>query len=209
MVDLRLHTHGLLRYCGRMSSSVAPKPYMTYADFVAFEAASDTRHEWLDGIIYDMSGGTITHAGLKVAVSGELRNLLLGKRCRVFDADLAVRVLATGLFTYPDASVVCTKPEMDPENKNALTNPRVLVEVLSDSTESYDRGQKFAHYQRIPSLKEYVLVSQHEPCIEVYRQTSPGKWEMVEKAGAGQTAHLVNLECELDVDRVYYDPLAA
>ncbi|HMY14887.1 MAG TPA: Uma2 family endonuclease [Polyangium sp.] len=192
-----------------MSSSVAPKPYMTYADFVAFEAASDTRHEWLDGIIYDMSGGTLTHSRLKARVNYLLGRHLEGRRCAVLDSDMALRVLATGLLTYSDVAVLCAKPEMDPENKNALTNPRVIVEVLSDSTESYDRGQKFAHYQRIPSLKEYVLVSQHEPCIEVYRQTSPGKWEMVEKAGAGQTAHLVSLECELDVDRVYYDPLAA
>lgn len=209
MVDLILRTSVSSRYCARMSSSVVPKPYVTYADFVAFEAASETRHEWLDGIIYDMSGGTLTHSGLKVAVTGELQNLLRGKRCRVFDSDLAVRVLATGLFTYPDASVVCSKPEMDPENKNALTNPRVIVEVLSDSTESYDRGEKFAHYQRIPSLMEYVLVSQNEPCIEVYRRMTSGKWELLEKVHAGQTAHLTSIECELDVDRVYHDPLAA
>ncbi len=192
-----------------MSSSVVPKPYVTYADFVALEAASETRHEWLDGIIYDMSGGTLTHSRLKARVNYLLSQHLEGKRCAVLDSDMAIRILATGLLTYSDVAVLCAKPEMDPENKNALTNPRVIVEVLSDSTESYDRGEKFAHYQRIPSLMEYVLVSQNEPCIEVYRRTTSGKWELLEKVHAGQTAHLTSIECDLDVDRVYHDPLAA
>jgi Uma2 family endonuclease len=192
-----------------MTGDAAPKPYVSYAEFVALEEASPTKHEWLDGVIYDMSGGTLDHSGLKVSITGELRNLLRGKRCRVFDSDLAVRVLATGLFTYPDASVVCSSAEKDPANRNAITNPRIIVEVLSDSTEAYDRGEKFAHYQRIPSLAEYVLVSQHEPCIEVFRRTAPDKWELAEKAFAGQTAHLKSIECILSVDEVYADPLSA
>lgn len=191
-----------------MSSDAAPKPYMSYADFVVFEEKSETKHEWLDGVVYDMSGGTLDHSGLKVSVAGELRSLLRGKRCRVFDSDLAVRVLATGLSTYPDASVVCGSAERDPANRNAITNPRVIVEVLSDSTEAYDRGVKFAHYKRIPSLAEYVLVSQHEPRIEVFRQTSPENWELVQTALAGQTAQLKSIECALSVDEVYADPLA-
>lgn len=191
-----------------MSSDAAPKPYMSYADFVIFEEQSLTKHEWLDGVVYDMSGGTLDHSGIKVSVTVMLVSLLRGKRCRVFNSDLAVRVLATGLFTYPDASVLCSSPEMDPQNKNAVTNPRIIVEVLSDSTEKYDRGEKFAHYRRIPSLMEYVLVSQNEQCIEVHRRTSAGEWEM-EKALAGQTIMLKSIECELSVDDVYVDPLAA
>ena len=191
-----------------MPGSAAAKLYMSYADFIVFEEKSETKHEWLDGVVYDMAGGTPDHAGIKAQVIILLGAQLRGRRCRVFDSDLAIRILATGLFTYPDASVVCSKPEMDPANKNALTNPRIIVEVLSDSTEKYDRGEKFAHYQRIPSLAEYVLVSQHEPCIEVFRQTSPGKWEPCEKAVSGQTIQLKSLECELSVDEVYADPLA-
>lgn len=186
-----------------MSGSVAPKPYMSYADFVTFEAASETRHEWLDGIIYDMAGATPVHARLVARVTGAFDAQLLGHRCVPYSSDMQIRVLATGLATYPDLSIVCGHLLTDPENPNAATNPRVLVEVLSDSTESYDRGQKFAHYQRLPSLVEYVLISQHGPCIEVYRQTSPGKWELVEKAGPGQIARLPSIECELVVDRIY------
>ena len=191
-----------------MPADAATKPYMSYAEFVAFEEKSTTKHEWLDGIVYDMSGGTLGHSGLKLAIGGELRNLLRGKRCRVFDSDLAVRVIATGLLTYPDASVVCGSAEMDPENRNALTNPRVLVEVLSESTEKYDRGEKFAHYRRIPSLAEYVLVSQEEPCIEVWRRNAGGEWDLAEKGLAGQSVTLTSLECALSVDEVYANPLA-
>lgn len=182
-------------------------PYVTYAEFVAREEKSSTKHEWLDGVVYDMAGGTPDHAGLITAVAGELRNSLRGKRCRVFSADLGIRVIATGLFTYPDVSIVCGSLERDPENKNAATNPRVLVEVLSDSTEAYDRGEKFAHYRRIPTLMEYVLVSQKDPCIEVFRRSSSGEWD-VEKALAGQTIELRSIECVLDVNDVYADPLA-
>lgn len=192
-----------------MPANAVTKPYMSYAEFVVFEEQSLTKHEWLDGVVYDMSGGTIEHSGIKAAVVGELRNLLRGKRCRVFDSDLAVRVLATGRLTYPDASVVCGSAEMDPDNKNALTNPRIIVEVLSESTERDDRGEKFAHYQRIPSLAEYVLVSYEEPCIEVWRRNMAGKWELAEKGLSGQSVALTSLECVLSVDEVYADPLAA
>ena len=190
-----------------MPASAALESYVTYADFVAFEETSLTRHEWLDGVVYDMSGGTIDHSGLTAQMIVLLGTLLRGKRCRVFDPNLGIRVIATGLFTYPDASIVCGSLEKDPANRNAVTNPKVLVEVLSDSTEEYDRGEKFAHYQRIPSLAEYVLVSQHEPCIEVFRRSASGKWDLAQKALAGQTVVLKSIECVLSVDEVYTDPL--
>ncbi|MBK9261170.1 MAG: Uma2 family endonuclease [Polyangiaceae bacterium] len=192
-----------------MAGDAAPKSYVSYADYVALERESTTKHEWLDGVIYDMSGGTIEHSGLKAAVVTALSLELRGKRCRVFDSDLKIKVLATGLATYPDASVVCGSAELDPENDHAITNPKVIVEVLSDSSEAYDRGQKFAHYRRIPSLMEYVLVSQAERRIEVFRRNAAGKWELAEEALAGQTAQLTSIECALSVDEVYADPLSA
>jgi Uma2 family endonuclease len=118
-----------------------------------------------------------------------------------------VRILETGLTTYPDLSVVCDKLETDPEDPHAVLNPVVLVEVLSESSEAYDRGAKAAHYRRIPSLREYVLVSQLEPQIEVYRRNERGLFELVE-ARRGQRAPLTSLGIELDVDAVYADPLA-
>jgi Uma2 family endonuclease len=191
-----------------MPGDAAPNPYVRYEDFVALERESTTKHEWLDGVIYDMSGGTPDHSGIKTAITTSLSVQLRGKRCRVFDSDLAIRVLATGLLTYPDGSVVCGALETDPKNANAATNPTVIVEVLSDSSEAYDRGEKFAHYRRIPSLMEYVLVSQHERRIEVFRRKPDGNWEFSE-ALAGQTIRLKSIECVLSVDEVYADPLSA
>ena len=143
---------------------------MTYAEYLAAEAASDIRHEYLNGEVWAMAGGTPEHAALARRGACELRRLLRGKPCRAFSADLRVRIVDTGLSTYPDVSVVCGQLETAPDDKDAVTNPIVLVEVLSESTEGYDRGAKAAHYRRIPSLREYVLVSQAEPRIEVHRQ---------------------------------------
>ena len=183
------------------------KPYTPHAEYLGLEEESPTKHEWLDGVIYDMSGGTPDHAGLAAAVLISLGNQLRGKRCRVYTADLKVRVLATGLSTYADVTVVCGGLELDPDDKNAATNPVIVVEVLSDSTEAYDRGEKFGHYRRIPSLAEYVLVSQRSPRIEVFRKNEAGKWVLAEEASAGETAPLLSIGCALSVDEVYLDPL--
>jgi Uma2 family endonuclease len=125
----------------------------------------------------------------------------------VFAADLRVRVESTGLTTYPDVSVVCGKLETASEDALAVVNPTVLIEVLSDSSEAYDRGEKFAHYRRIPSLREYVLLSQREPRIEVHRLNASGHWELHE-ALAGESIELASLGCRIAVDEVYRDPLA-
>lgn len=186
----------------------AAKPYISHAEYLAREVESPTKHEWLDGVIYDMSGGTPDHAGLAAAVLIALGNQLRGKRCRVYTADLKVRILATGLSTYADVSVICGALDVDPDDKNAVTNPVVLVEVLSDSSEGYDRGEKFGHYRRIPSLAEYVLVSQRSPRIEVFRKNEAGKWVLAEEASPGESAPLLSIGCALSVDEVYANPLS-
>ncbi|MEZ4299779.1 MAG: Uma2 family endonuclease [Polyangiaceae bacterium] len=186
----------------------AVQPYVSYAEYVAAEEKSDVRHEWYDGVVYDMAGGTPDHARLATAVIGSLARQLVGKRCCPFGSDLMVRVPSTGLSTYPDISVVCGKLEMDAENPRAVTNPTVIVEVLSDSTEASDRGEKFAHYRRIPALREYVLVSQHKPLIEVFRKNEAGQWVLVAEAEKGQSATLESIGATLSVDEVYADPLA-
>lgn len=188
----------------------ALQPYISYAEYLASEETSATKHEWLDGAIFDMAGGTIEHAALAASVIGLLSAELAGKRCRIFSSDLRVRVLETGLSTYPDVSVVCGHIERDQVSPStAILNPTVIVEVLSDATEAYDRGEKFAHYRRIPSLREYVLVSQHEPHIEVFRKNTAGKWELSEEGRAGDTVPLASIECVLSVDEIFADPLRA
>ena len=169
-----------------MTGAPAAKPYVPYAEYLAMEEKSATKHEWLDGIVYDLMHGR-RHAGPRRARGGHHRLVgagLRGKPCRAISSDLRVRVPATGLSTYADVTVVCGKLETDPEDANAVTNPTLLVEVLSDSTEAYDRGEKFAHYRRLPSLREYVLVSQHAPRIEIWRRNERGRWELAQEAEA-------------------------
>jgi len=127
---------------------------------------------------------------------------LQGTSCRVYDSDLRVRVLATGLATYPDVTVACGALRTDPDDRNTVVNPIVLVEVLSPPTQAYDRGEKFEHYRQIESLREYVLVGFAEPAIEVCRRSADGSWEH-DVARAGETVALEAIGCGLAVDAVY------
>jgi Uma2 family endonuclease len=181
---------------------------MTYAEYLAHEERSQTKHEFVNGEVFAMAGGTVEHGALAMAVGRALGNGLEGKPCRVLSSDVKVRVLATGLATYPDVSVVCGTLETALDDANAVTNPVLIVEVLSDSTEAYDRGEKAAHYRRIPSLREYVLVSQRSPLIEVQRRNERGNWELFVEARAGQSAELASVGALLDVDGIYRNPLA-
>ena len=180
---------------------------MTYAEYLVAEAASELRHEFLDGEVWAMAGGTAEHGRLSAAVIRELGAALRGKPCSIFTSDVRIRVLATGLSSYPDVTVVCGSLETAPEDEDAITNPVVLVEVLSDSTEAYDRGAKAAHYRQIPSLREYVFVSQDEQRIEVFRRVEAGRWEFLE-ARPGGSVELVSIGARLDASAVYANPLA-
>jgi Uma2 family endonuclease len=179
---------------------------MSFAEYLAAEAKGEERHEFLEGEVFAMAGGTPEHSALTAAAIGELRSALQGKPCRVFSSDLRLRVLATGLVTYPDVSIVCGHLELDPEDKNTMTNPIVLVEVLSDSTEAYDRGAKAAHYRQIESLREYVLVSQKEPSVEVFRRVERGHWDFVE-AKSGELVEIASFGIQIEVDALYRNPL--
>lgn len=179
---------------------------MTYAEYLAAEAVADVRHEYLNGDVWAMAGGTIEHGGLAMAVAREVGQALHGKPCRAFSSDVRVRIPETDLATYPDLSVVCGQLQTADDDPDAITNPVLLVEVLSDSTEAYDRGAKWAHYRRIASLRDYVLVSQAEPLVEVYRRTAGGRFELFE-ARAGETIELASIGARLDVDAVYANPL--
>lgn len=176
--------------------------HYTYADYLALEAASNVKHEFLHGEIYAMAGGTPTHAALSATVGSLLHQQLRGRSCRVFSSDLRVRVLATGLATYPDVTVVCGELAVDPENRDTVVNPRVVVEVLSDSTEKYDRGVKLQHYRQIPALGAVVLVWQREHRIEVWERNSDASWT-ARASGDGETARVDVIACTLAVDDVY------
>lgn len=179
---------------------------MTYAEYLAAEARADVRHEYLGGDVWAMAGWTIEHGALTMAAAREVGLALRGKTCRAFSSDVRIRIPETDLATYPDLSVVCGRLETAPDDGQAITNPALIVEVLSDSTEAYDRGAKWAHYRRLASLREYVLVSQGEPLVEVYRRTEGGRFELFE-ARAGETFDLASIGATIAVDALYVNPL--
>ena len=184
-----------------MTSSAHPIRY-SWAEYLAFEATSNVRHEYLDGQIYGMAGGTPEHAALAAAVVGLLFAQLRGGRCRVFDADLRVRVPATGLATYPDVTVICGPREHDPEDVNSVVNPTLIIEVCSPSTEAYDRGEKFAHYTQIAALSEYVLIAHDCRRVEVRTREGGGGFRS-HVYGEGERAELRAIGAHLDVTELY------
>lgn len=201
-----------LRSALQMSTLYVPHPVLTFADYLQIEEDSPmVKHEFLDGQARAMPGGSPDHARLIARVGAILGNALRGRTCAVF-APLRVRVLVTGLATYPDVSVICGQPVLDPEDPkgDTVTNPRVLVEILSPSTENYDRGEKLAHYQQVESLCEIVLVAHDAPVIDVYRRNRRRLtvgWSC-DAVTVGQIVRLESIECDLPVDDVYRDPLA-
>jgi len=180
----------------------APHHRFTYAEYLARERETGLKHEWLDGAIYAMSGGTPEHARLIAEVAHALRGLIDPRRCRVFSPDLKIRVQKTGLATYPDVAVVCGDLELDVEDRHAVVNPTVLVEVLSHSTEAYDRGEKWVHYRQIPSLRAYILVDQIHTRVELYERAGDDVFTH-RVAEAGQDLAITALGGILRVDDLY------
>ena len=184
-------------------TSAFPLHRYTYQDYVSLEEESSTRHEFLAGEIVAMAGGTPEHAAMAAEVIGQLREQIRGGSCRVFTSDLGVRVKATGLATYPDASVVCGPTERDPDKKTNVTNPRVIVEVTSDSTEDYDHGEKLTHYKQIPSLEAIVIVSHREARVDVWSRPPDSPLWSRTSAATGGSAAVPALGCLLDVDAIW------
>lgn len=184
-------------------TQAAPRHSYTLRDYLDVEEVSVVRHELIDGEIVAMAGGTPEHAALASAIPAVLGEQLRGRPCRTYSADLRIRVQATGLATYADASVVCDPIARDPNSPTHVTNPRVVFEVLSPGTEHYDRGEKREHYQRIEALSEYLLLSQDEPRIELWsRADTSGAW-VYTVYGAGDVIDLRSIGCQLDVNGLY------
>jgi Uma2 family endonuclease len=180
-----------------------------FAAYVMLEHDSAVKHEYLRGQVWAMSGGTPAHARVAGNVLTLLSTQLRERKCSAFTSDLRIRVQATDLATYPDVSVVCGSLSLDPEDAKGHTvvNPRVVVEVLSPSTEAYDRGEKLAHYKQIPELAEIVLVAHDRREIQVVRREADGAWSAHVWRG-NERARVESIGCELPLVDVYRDPLA-
>jgi Uma2 family endonuclease len=178
---------------------------VAYPEYLAAGRNRDVKHEYLDGVERAMGDGTIEHGRL-TSRFGRLLGARLGDRaCEVFSSDVRVRVEVTNRAFYPDLSVVCGAIERSQDDPEAITNPVVIVEVVSDSSEGHDRGEKFRHYRRLESLKEYVLVSQTLPLIEVWRREGD-MWRVVDCELEG-TVRLTSVDVAFPVADVYRDPL--
>jgi Uma2 family endonuclease len=193
--------HGAAADATVMSVPVRHHQY-SFQDYLAVEEISTVRHEYLDGEIYAMAGGSVLHAALSAAALAALHRQLAG-RCRVYSSDLRIRALATGLASYPDVTVVCGTAETDPENADTVVNPILVVEVLSPGTLDYDLGEKFEHYGRIPSLKTVLYIWQDRRQIEI-RERRDGDWKS-SKLTAGGAVMIESIACRLEVDALYAD----
>lgn len=178
----------------------------TVEDYVRIEAESElVKHEFDDGQIRAMGGGTNEHARMAMALGLQLGLQLEGRPCAIYSADGRVRI--GGLITYPDLSIACAKTYLDLEDRNAQLNPCVLVEITSPSSERYDRGKKRLRYFKIPSLREYVIVSHTERAIDVYARDVGGRWNAPVRYGLGTRALVPSLSLEIDVDKLYTNPM--
>lgn len=176
---------------------------LTMSEYLAFEAGADIRHEFHQGEIFAMAGGTKNHGKIGSNIITELTLIERKKGCTTYNGDVKVRIEASDRFVYPEASVVCGTVETSIHDENSLTNPILIAEVLSDTTEAYDRGAKFRLYQQLPSFKEYLLIDQHRPVVTIYYRRDEKIWEMREVIGLDHTIYLQSLEAEITMADLY------
>lgn len=158
--------------------SAVPRPLLTYQEYLARERSASSKSEFYRGQIFAMAGGSVRHNTISGNVFASLRSQLRGTTCRPFNSDQRIRIPANGLATYPDVSVVCGEFDVDAEDVDAITNPVVIFEVLSTTSESYDRGKKFDFYRQLESLREYILISQEEAQVERFVRQDDGSWNL-------------------------------
>jgi len=174
---------------------------MTARDYLAWEREQPGKHEYHQGEIFAMAGGSPRHNYLSVAAAAELRAAVRGQGCHVLSADQRTAAEAGGRYVYPDAVVVCGAVQTEPEAADVLSNPRIVVEVLSPGTERYDRGEKWESYQRLPSLRDYLLVSQSAVRVEHFGRQEDGSWRYREHGPGGSIT--LSTGAQLLVDAIY------
>ena len=180
-----------------------PTRRLTEAEYLEQERRADFKSEFFAGEMFAMAGGTRAHSLIAVNLARELSTSLKGRPCVVFNTDLRIKIEATGLFTYPDASVGFGQQRFLDELADTLLNPAVIVEVLSDSTEAYDRGKKFEHYRQITTLREYLVISQKEARVELFSKGTDGQWSLREAAGLNATIQFPSLQVTIALAEIY------
>ena len=180
----------------------AVKQTFTPEEYLALERKAETKSEYINGEIYAMAGASREHNFIVGDVFGELRTQLRGRRCELYSNDMRVRVSPTGLYTYPDVVVVCGRSRFEDALVDVLLNPTVIVEVLSPSTEAYDRGEKFAHYRYVASLQEYVLIAQDRMRVVHFARRGQ-QWLLTAYSHPDEVLALPSIECALPLQEIY------
>jgi Uma2 family endonuclease len=183
--------------------STHPNQRITPEEYLEIERRAETRSEYVDGEMFAMAGTTIEHTRIVRNIITELTLQLRDRPCEVLSTDLRTKVARTGLYTYPDIVGICGSPLLEDDHRDTLLNPVLVIEFLSESTESYDRGKKFAHYRSLASLREYVLVSHYEYRIEKFSVSENGVWVYTECADIAGAIELASISCQLPLSRAY------
>jgi Uma2 family endonuclease len=183
--------------------STQPKTYLTPEQYLEIERKAEFKSEYYQGEMFAMAGARWAHNLILLNLASELRQQLRSRPCSVTSSDMRVRVNAKGLYTYPDVVVVCGEPQFLDERRDTLLNPTLIVEVLSESTEQYDRGRKFEHYRPLESLAEYLLVSSERVSVERYTRQPDGSWNYIAKASLEDSLDLPSVGCHLALADLY------
>jgi Uma2 family endonuclease len=183
--------------------SSQPKTYLTPAEYLAIEREAEYKNEYIDGEIVAMTGASRRHNLIAINITSELRRQLKDRPCEVYGSDMRIRVPSSRLYTYPDAVVVCDEPQLEDDYLDTLLNPTLIIEVLSKSTEAYDRGKKFSFYRTIESLAEYLLIAQDECQVEQYVKQRDGGWLLSDYYSPEDVVALTSIQCQLALREVY------
>ena len=181
-----------------------PNSRITPEEYLALERNAEIKSEYFDGEMFAMSGATREHTQIAANITAQFDNQFMDRPCEVYPLEMRTKVAATGLYTYPDLAVVCGEPRFEDAYMDTLVNPDLIIEILSRSTESYDRGKKFAHYRNVDSLREYVLVAQTECRIERFCRQDDGNWLYSENTDPDGSIELTSVACRLSLSRVYH-----
>ncbi len=180
-----------------------PKPLLSPEAYLELERKAEFKSEYYKGEVFAMSGARRNHVVLTHRFASLLSDALVERGCVTLPTDMRVHIPTSGLYTYPDIAVVCGEEEYLDDTFDTLLNPVLLVEVLSESTEDYDRGRKFAFYRQIPSLREYVLVAQDRKAVEAHRLNERDNWELFEASGDGASLTLESVGVRVELDTLY------
>lgn len=176
---------------------------LTPEEYLALERKAEHKSEFFQGCLYAMAGACARHNLIVGNVVRELGNQFKARPCLAFPSDMRVKVSATGLYTYPDASALCGDPAYEDEAQDTLLNPSLIIEVLSPSTGGYDRGLKFAHYRRVATVTDYVMIAQDEPRVEHYTRQPDGRWLLTEYREMQDVVELPSLGSRLPLAEIY------